>query len=146
MLCYSITILLFFYRQGRVLGRDEGRLLGLDKGFEIGYEMGVYLGCITMLQTVPPGEWKHATLPRHIDALYHHMTRHDVCMDPRKEELQDYVNDVRSKFKVIMALLDSSSGLGDEMRHRIAQGTGMVMMSPSSSSCYKGGAETTQTW
>jgi hypothetical protein len=104
------------------LGRDEGRLLGLDKGFEIGYEMGVYLGCISLLRDAPPDALKHPKIARHIDALYQHMTTTDpvVTMDPKKEELQEYVNEIRSKFKVIMALLD------DDTKKRLVQGTGIV--------------------
>lgn len=110
------------------MGRDEGRLLGLDKGFEIGYEMGVYLGCITMLHaSCAAGEWKHSKRARHIDALYEHMRTHGIeRMDPRKEELQEYVNEIRSKFKVIMALLDDD-GDDERIKQNLVQGTGIVL-------------------
>lgn len=90
-------------------------MLGLDKGFEIGYELGVYLGCISVLC-----DMQLAGIAKHVDGLYEQMTTGDVVlMDPRNEDLQEYVNGIRSKFKVIMALLD------DDVKRRLV-GTGIL--------------------
>lgn len=119
-------MLIGYCREGRILGRDEGRLLGLEKGFEMGYEMGIYIGCICILRSALesekiPGD-SAAKVERHVQALYVHMTDKSpvsMALDPRKEELHDYVNDVRSKFKVIMTLIDRDT------RRRILRGTGI---------------------
>ncbi|GLT86956.1 hypothetical protein SLE2022_050620 [Rubroshorea leprosula] len=94
------------YNHGLVVGKEEGRQVGLKYGFEVGEELGFYRGCVDV--------WKSAIqvdptcfstrVQKGIGQMEELIEKYPV-MDPENETVQEIMEALRLKFRVIRAAL-----------------------------------------
>ncbi|KAF6266233.1 hypothetical protein COO60DRAFT_1697298 [Scenedesmus sp. NREL 46B-D3] len=97
-------------RDGMRLGLAEGRALGLQKGYEIGMEVGHYAGCVRMwraLQQQQPGSIP-AKVERSIAAMEECLLQYPLYQ-PQDEELHELLEQLRGKYKTVLAGLGLSA-------------------------------------
>lgn len=93
-------------KHGLTAGLKEGRELGVQKGYELGLELGYYAGCVRLLRKmqqldsslVPERAHKVLSAVEELLATY-------PLYNPEDVRLQDVLEQLQSKFKVLAALL-----------------------------------------
>ncbi|XP_024379076.1 uncharacterized protein [Physcomitrium patens] len=94
------------FRDGVELGKVEGREVGLKTGFELGEEIGFFRGCVNIWNAVlqkDPSAFS-ARAQRNIRVFDQQLNNYPL-KDPQDERLQDSLDSLRSKFRLIMSLL-----------------------------------------
>ena len=93
-------------REGEKLGLIDGREVGFAKGFEIGQEIGFYSGCHAVWSRCvkEDPECFSERARRGIDA-FGKMLQSFPIDDPLDERILETLNQVRGKFKTVVALL-----------------------------------------
>ena len=106
-------------REGEKLGLIDGREVGFAKGFEIGQEIGFYSGCHAVWSRCvgeDPGCFSERA--RRGIAAFGDMLRSFPIDDPLDEEILETLNQVRGKFKTVVALLgmhhEYNDAVGDQ--------------------------------
>ena len=94
------------YAAGLVSGKEEGRKLGLNMGFQVGEELGFYRSCLDV--------WIAAAHINH-NAFSDRMKKNLEQMaallssypmeDPENEQIQEIMEKIRLKFRIITASL-----------------------------------------
>lgn len=94
------------FRDGVELGKAEGREVGLKTAFELGEEIGFFRGCvdiwIAVTRTDPSAFSPRAQ--RNIRVFDKQLQEYPL-QNPQDERLQDSLDSLRSKFRLIMSLL-----------------------------------------
>uniref|UniRef100_A0A061RQR4 Essential protein Yae1 N-terminal domain-containing protein n=1 Tax=Tetraselmis sp. GSL018 TaxID=582737 RepID=A0A061RQR4_9CHLO len=94
------------YRDSQFAGFSEGRRIGSTKGFQIGNEIGYVTGCCKLWRQ--QAEKQPDLVPdrarRAVNKLLSQLLDFPLG-DPEDEALQDKLNDVRGKFKAVLAML-----------------------------------------
>ncbi|XP_039019866.1 protein LTO1 homolog [Hibiscus syriacus] len=93
------------YNHGTTLGK-EGREVGLKRGFETGEELGFYKGCVDVWNSaiqVDPTQFS-TRVQKNIDQMLELIQKFPV-MDPENESIQEIMEALRLKFRVIRAAL-----------------------------------------
>ena len=93
-------------REGERLGFIDGRDIGFAKGFEIGQELGYYSGCFSVWATCVRAdpECFSGRAQKAIAGFGEMLTSFPID-DPLNEEILEILNQVRGKFKTIVALI-----------------------------------------
>lgn len=94
------------FRDGVGLGKVEGREVGLKTGFELGEEIGFFRGCVDIWNAVLQKE-PSAFSPRaqRNIRVFDKQLQDYPLQNPQDERLQDSLDSLRSKFRLIMSLL-----------------------------------------
>ncbi|BAF21760.1 uncharacterized protein [Oryza sativa Japonica Group] len=94
------------YSEGLVSGKEEGRQVGLKNGFQVGEELGFYQGCLdvwTSLVSIDQDAFS-ARVRKNIEQLAA-LLRSYPLSNPEDEQVQDIMEKIRLKFRVITASL-----------------------------------------
>ncbi|KAL4361371.1 hypothetical protein GQ457_04G005400 [Hibiscus cannabinus] len=94
------------YSHGIATGKEEGREVGLKTGFETGEELGFYKGCVDVWSSViqvDPTRFS-PRVQKNINQMQELIQKYPV-MDPENESVQDIMEDLRLRFRVIRAAL-----------------------------------------
>lgn len=94
------------YKDGLVSGREEGRQVGLKTGFEVGEELGFYRGCLdTWLSAmrIDPNYFS-SRIQKTIKQMEELIEKYPI-LDPEDEAVQEILDSLRLKFKVVCAKL-----------------------------------------
>ncbi|KAL5198517.1 hypothetical protein ABZP36_002029 [Zizania latifolia] len=94
------------YNDGLVSGKEEGRQVGLKNGFQVGEELGFYQGCVDVWMSVICIDHNafSARIRKNIEQLAA-LVRSYPLYDPEDEQIQDIMEKIRLKFRVITANL-----------------------------------------
>lgn len=94
------------FRDGVELGKAEGREVGLKTGFELGEEIGFFRGCVDIWNAVVKAD-STAFSPRaqRNIRVFDQQLQDYPLQNPQDERLQDSLDSLRSKFRLIMSLL-----------------------------------------
>ncbi|WVZ66145.1 hypothetical protein U9M48_015413 [Paspalum notatum var. saurae] len=94
------------YNDGLPSGKEEGRQVGLKMGFQAGEELGFYQGCLDvwMSATCIDQNAFSARVRKNIEQLAA-LVRSYPLSDPENEQVQDMMEKIRLKFRVITASL-----------------------------------------
>lgn len=94
------------YNEGLISGKQDGREVGLKTGFEVGEELGFYLGCVDIWKAaivVDPTRFS-TRVQKSIGQIEDLIEKYPI-MDPKKETVQEIMEALRLKFRVIRAAL-----------------------------------------
>ncbi|KQK15924.1 oral cancer-overexpressed protein 1 homolog [Brachypodium distachyon] len=94
------------YDDGLVSGKEEGRQVGLKMGFQVGEELGFYQGCLDVWMSVirlEEGAFS-ARVRKNMEQLAVLLSKYPLS-DPENEQVQDMMEKIRLKFRVITASL-----------------------------------------
>ncbi|GMI74803.1 hypothetical protein like AT2G20830 [Hibiscus trionum] len=94
------------YNHGITTGKEEGREVGLKTGFGTGEELGFYKGCVDVWNSaiqVDPTRFS-TRVQKNIKQMQELIQKYPV-MDPENESVQDIMEDLRLRFRVIRAAL-----------------------------------------
>ncbi|MBA0855084.1 hypothetical protein Goshw_008981 [Gossypium schwendimanii] len=95
------------YNHGVTTGKEEGKEVGLKTGFETGEELGFYKGCVDVWNSaiqIDPTRFS-TRVQRGIKQMQELIQKYPV-MDPEDESVQEIMEALRLKFRVIRAALD----------------------------------------
>jgi hypothetical protein len=94
------------FQDGVELGKVEGREVGLKTGFELGEEIGFFRGCVDIWNAVLHKEPSvfSPRAQRNIRVFDKQLQDYPL-QNPQDERLQDSLDSLRSKFRLIMSLL-----------------------------------------
>lgn len=94
------------YIDGLVPGKEEGREVGLKMGFQVGEELGFYRGCVDIWKSVIHVDPKAFSLrlQKSIEQLGELVEKYPLS-EPENEEIQEIMDAIRLKFRVISANL-----------------------------------------
>jgi hypothetical protein len=94
------------YNDGLVSGKEEGRQVGLKTGFQVGEELGFYQGSLDVwTSAIHIDEVTFsARVRKNIEQLAALVNSYPLS-DPENEEVQDIMDKIRLKFRVITASL-----------------------------------------
>ncbi|KAK3130742.1 hypothetical protein QOZ80_6BG0497470 [Eleusine coracana subsp. coracana] len=94
------------YNDGLVSGKEEGRQVGLKMGFQVGEELGFYQGCLDVWTSAIRIDQNvfSARVRKNIEQLAALVSRYPLS-DPENEQVQDIMEKIRLKFRVITASL-----------------------------------------
>ncbi|MCL7028427.1 hypothetical protein MKW94_029810 [Papaver nudicaule] len=92
------------YKDGLISGKEAGKQLGIDLGFGVGVELGYYQACLDVLNAamkIEPDCFSSRVQEnvRQMDEL---INTYPV-FDPENESVQDIMEVLRSKYKLIEA-------------------------------------------
>ncbi|KAJ4729883.1 oral cancer-overexpressed protein 1-like [Melia azedarach] len=99
------------YTHGLTSGKEEGRQVGLKFGFETGEELGFYKGCVDVWNSailVDPKRFS-ARVQKGIKQMDELIEKYPVT-DPENESIQEIMEALRVKFRVIRAALGVKLG------------------------------------
>ncbi|KAJ0111677.1 hypothetical protein Patl1_02182 [Pistacia atlantica] len=94
------------YNHGLTTGKEEARQVGLKLGFETGEELGFYKGCVDVWNSairVDPTRFS-TRVQKGIKQMEELIEKYPV-MDPENESIQEIMEALRLKFRVIRAAL-----------------------------------------
>ncbi|KAI3913557.1 hypothetical protein MKX01_022138 [Papaver californicum] len=94
------------YKDGLISGKEEGKQVGLKMGFEVGAELGYYQGCLDVWNSalkIEPNCFSFR-IQKNIEQMNELIKTYPV-FDPENESVQDIMDALRLKFKVISATL-----------------------------------------
>lgn len=100
------------FNDGMLSGKDEGKDVGLKHGFQVGEEIGFYQGCLdiwTSAIKLDPNTFS-SRVQKRIEQLQDLVTNYPL-LDPENEQLQDMMEAIRLKLRIISANLGLSSTL-----------------------------------
>lgn len=94
------------YNDGLASGKEEGRQVGLKMGLQVGEELGFYQGCLDvwMSGTRVDQNAFSARIRKNIEQLAALVGSYPLS-DPENEQIQDVMEKIRLKFRVITASL-----------------------------------------
>ncbi|MBA0828866.1 hypothetical protein Goarm_013496 [Gossypium armourianum] len=95
------------YNHGVTTGEEEGKEVGLKTGFETGEELGFYKGCVDVWNSaiqIDPTRFS-TRVQKGIKQIQELIQKYPV-MDPADESVQEIMEALRLKFRVIRAALD----------------------------------------
>ncbi|GAV68846.1 FTCD_N domain-containing protein/Yae1_N domain-containing protein, partial [Cephalotus follicularis] len=94
------------YKHGLDTGKEEGREVGLKTGFEVGEELGFYRGCVDFWNSVIRVDVTLFSIRvrKGIKEMDELIEKYPV-MDPENEVVQEIMDALRLKFRVIRAAL-----------------------------------------
>ncbi|KAA3482714.1 formimidoyltransferase-cyclodeaminase-like isoform X2 [Gossypium australe] len=95
------------YNHGVTTGKEEGKEVGLKIGFETGEELGFYKGCVDVWNSaiqINPTRFS-TRVQKGIKQMQELIQKYPV-MDPEDESVQEIMEALRLKFRVIRAALD----------------------------------------
>ncbi|XP_062188829.1 uncharacterized protein LOC133892107 [Phragmites australis] len=94
------------YHDGLSSGKEEGRQVGLKMGFQVGEELGFYQGCLDVWTSATRIDQDafSARVRKNIEQLAA-LVRSYPLSDPENEQVQDMMEKIRLKFRVITASL-----------------------------------------
>eukprot|EP00257_Ricinus_communis_P025487 XP_025012901.1 uncharacterized protein LOC8284963 [Ricinus communis] len=90
------------YSHGLISGKEESRQVGLKTGFEVGEEVGFYQGCVDIWSSVvriDPDAFSDR-FKKTVKQIKELIERYPL-LDPEIESVQDIMDSLRLKFKVI---------------------------------------------
>ncbi|WOL05917.1 hypothetical protein Cni_G14648 [Canna indica] len=92
------------YKDGLVSGKEEGREVGLKMGFQIGEELGFYQGCVDVWNSLIQIDSTAFSfrLQKSIQQLGDLLRKYPL-LDPENEHVQDVMDAIRLKFRIISA-------------------------------------------
>lgn len=94
------------YNHGVTTGKEEGKEVGLKTGFETGEELGFYKGCVDVWNSaiqINPTRFS-PRVQKGIKQMQELIQKYPV-MDPEDESVQEIMEALRLKFRVIRAAL-----------------------------------------
>lgn len=94
------------YNHGLTTGKEEARQVGLKLGFETGEELGFYKGCVDLWNSVvrvDPTRFS-SRVQKGIKQMEELIEKYPV-MDPENESIQEIMEALRLKFRIIRAAL-----------------------------------------
>ncbi|XP_022727234.1 oral cancer-overexpressed protein 1-like [Durio zibethinus] len=94
------------YNHGITTGKEEARQVGLKTGFETGEELGFYKGCVDVWSCaiqIEPTRFS-TRVQKGIKQMQELIQKYPV-MDPENESVQEIIEALRLKFRVIRAAL-----------------------------------------
>lgn len=94
------------YNHGLTTGKEEAQQVGLKLGFETGEELGFYKGCVDVWNSairVDPTRFS-SRIQKGIKQMGELIEKYPV-MDPENESIQEIMEALRLKFRVIRAAL-----------------------------------------
>ncbi|KAG8498276.1 hypothetical protein CXB51_006761 [Gossypium anomalum] len=94
------------YNHGVTTGKEEGKEVGLKTGFETGEELGFYKGCVDVWNSaiqIDPTRFS-TRVQKGIKQMQELIQKYPV-MDPEDESVQEIIEALRLKFRVIRAAL-----------------------------------------
>ncbi|KAF5741486.1 hypothetical protein HS088_TW10G00484 [Tripterygium wilfordii] len=100
------------YKQGLIVGKEEALDVGLKQGFEVGQEIGFYRGCVDVWNSairIDPSSFSKR-LQQSIKRMEELIEKYPL-MEPEDESVQERVDELRLKFRVIR------SGLGVKLEY-----------------------------
>ncbi|KAK8363766.1 hypothetical protein V6Z11_A03G187400 [Gossypium hirsutum] len=95
------------YNHGVTTGKEEGQEVGLKTGFETGEELGFYKGCVDVWNSaiqIDPTRFSNR-VQKGIKQMQELILKYPA-MDPEDESVQEIMEALRLKFRVIRAALD----------------------------------------
>ncbi|CAL5086347.1 unnamed protein product [Urochloa decumbens] len=94
------------YNDGLTSGKEEGRQVGLKMGFQVGEELGFYQGCLDVWASATRIDQNvfSARIRKNIEQLAVLVSSYPLS-DPENEQVQDVMEKIRLKFRVITASL-----------------------------------------
>ena len=96
-------------RDARQAGFEQARDMGLDHGQKIGREVGFYLGFVALIKETLTND-SPPKLVRAVKTLDEQLLDY-APIDPTNEDLQDRLQRIRGKFKLVRNLLSMSKTL-----------------------------------
>lgn len=100
------------YGHGRITGKEEGRQTGLKVGFEIGEELGFYRGCVDIWNSaIRVDPTRFSTRLKDSVRKMEELIEKYPLLEPEDESVQDIIDSLRLKFRVIRA------GLGVKLEY-----------------------------
>lgn len=94
------------YNHGVTTGKEEGKEVGLKTGFETGEELGFYKGCVDVWNSaiqIDPTRFS-TRVQKGIKQMQELILKYPA-MDPEDESVQEIMEALRLKFRVIRAAL-----------------------------------------
>jgi hypothetical protein len=94
------------YADGLVSGKEDAREVGLKTGFQVGQELGFYQGCLhawTSVCGIDLGVFS-VRVNKHIEQMTA-LVRSYPMSDPEDEKVQDIMEKIRVKFRMITGTL-----------------------------------------
>lgn len=94
------------YSHGITTGKEEARQVGLKTGFETGEELGFYKGCVDVCSSaiqIDPTRFS-TRFQKGVKQMQELIQKYPV-MDPENESVQEIMEALRLKFRVIRAAL-----------------------------------------
>ncbi|XP_026411873.1 protein ORAOV1 homolog [Papaver somniferum] len=94
------------YKDGLISGKEDGKQVGLKLGFEVGAELGYYQGCLDVWNSaikIEPNCFS-SRIQNNIKQMTELIKTYPV-FDPENEKVQEIMNALRLKIKVISATL-----------------------------------------
>lgn len=94
------------HAHGMVSGKEDAREVGLKTGFQVGEELGFYQGCLhvwTLVSRIDPGTFS-VRVKKNIEQMSV-LVRSYPMSDPEDEMIQDIMEKIRIKFRMITATL-----------------------------------------
>ncbi|KAF5745992.1 hypothetical protein HS088_TW06G00157 [Tripterygium wilfordii] len=100
------------YKQGLIAGKEEAQDVGLKHGFEVGEEIGFYQGCVDVWNSVIRIDSSSFSkrLQQNIKRMEVLIEKYPL-MEPEDESVQEIMDELRLKFRVIRA------GLGVKLEY-----------------------------
>ncbi|KAK1680033.1 hypothetical protein QYE76_040881 [Lolium multiflorum] len=94
------------YDDGLVSGKEDGRQVGLKMGFQVGEELGFYQGCLDVWMSAIRLDQDafSARVRKNMEQLAALLSNYPLS-DPENNQVQDMMEKIRMKFRVIMASL-----------------------------------------
>uniref|UniRef100_A0ACD5U753 Uncharacterized protein n=1 Tax=Avena sativa TaxID=4498 RepID=A0ACD5U753_AVESA len=94
------------YDDGLVSGKEDGRQVGLKMGFQVGEELGFYQGCLDVWMSVIRLDQDafSARVRKNMEQLAALLSNYPLS-DPEHQQIQDMMEKIRMKFRVIVASL-----------------------------------------
>ncbi|CAL5062434.1 unnamed protein product [Urochloa decumbens] len=94
------------YNDGLSSGKEEGRQVGLKMGFQVSEELGFYQGCLDVWASATRIDQNvfSARIRKNIEQLAALVSSYPLS-DPENEQVQDVMEKIRLKFRVITASL-----------------------------------------
>ncbi|MED6116599.1 hypothetical protein PIB30_101707 [Stylosanthes scabra] len=94
------------YSEGLASGKEEARQVGLKVGFEVGEELGFYKGCIDFwISAIRADNTLFSSRAQAgIRQMEEQLQRYPM-MDPEDQHVQDLMDELRRKFKMVCSLL-----------------------------------------
>ncbi|PAN14247.1 hypothetical protein PAHAL_2G394300 [Panicum hallii] len=94
------------YHDGLSSGKEDGRQVGLKMGFQVSEELGFYQGCLDVWMSATRIDQNvfSARVMKNIEQLAALVSSYPLS-DPENEQVQDVMEKIRLKFRVITASL-----------------------------------------
>ena len=94
------------YNDGLASGKEEGRQVGLKMGFQVGEELGFFHGCLDVWTSAILIDQNAFTarVRKNIEQLAALVGSYPLS-DPENEQIQDVMEKIKLKFRVITASL-----------------------------------------